>query len=135
MTIYHGRAAIAAAEKDIGRPLKPEERRACYLEGYSDMLYLDTKRIPTFGMGQTGEWIERGLSAALEHHFTRVRNRLPQFDDYPEFLRKELYQAEYRGDLGHSQKTCALIRAGHSNEFHAEATAFPPTDFCQLDAE
>jgi hypothetical protein len=109
--IYYGKQAIAAAERFLGRKMKPEERRACYLEGYSDEVYLDTKQIETFGMGQTGEWIAKGLEAALNHHELRVMNRLPDYHAYPEYLRSELFQAEYRGDLGHSPNTCRLINA------------------------
>jgi GH24 family phage-related lysozyme (muramidase) len=109
--IYHGKQAIKAAEKFLGRTMKPEERRACYLEGYSDEVYLDTKGIETFGMGQTGEWIKKGLEAALNAHEVRVLNRLQDYHTFPEYLRCELYQAEYRGDLGHSPNTCRLINA------------------------
>lgn len=119
--IYHGKQAIEQAEKFLGRPLKPEERRACYLEGYSDEVYLDTKGIETFGMGQTGEWIRKGLDAALNHHFLRVLARIPDYLYLPEYLRAELYQAEYRGDLGHSPKTCKLINA---REFELAASEF-----------
>lgn len=109
--IYHGKRAVEEAERFLGRKMKPEERRACYLEGYSDEVYLDTKGIETFGMGQTGEWIAKGLDAALNAHELRVVARLPEYYDYPEYLRCELYQAEYRGDLGHSPATVKLINA------------------------
>lgn len=108
--IYYGKQAVLAAERFLGRMLEPEERRACYLEGYADEVYLDTKKIETFGMGQTGEWIKRGLAAALEHHKQRVVNRLPDYPFYPVYLRSELFQAEWRGDLGLSPNTCNLIR-------------------------
>jgi len=107
--IYHGKQAVKAAEAFLGRALKPEERRACYLEGYSDEVYLDTKGIETFGMGQTGEWIKKGLEAALNAHEVRVLGRLQDYHTYPEYLRCELFQAEYRGDLGHSPNTVGLI--------------------------
>lgn len=109
--IYHGRKAVEKAEQHLGRPLKPEERRACCLEGFSDEIYKDTKGIDTFGMGQTGEWIHKGLDAALNHHQLRVMARIPEYLYLPEFLRCELYQAEYRGDLGHSPATVKLINA------------------------
>ncbi len=119
--IYHGKQAVAAAERFLARKLKPEERRACFLEGYSDEVYLDTKGIETFGMGQTGQWISKGLEAALNHHELRVMGRLPEYHTYPEYLRCELYQAEYRGDLGLSPATCRLINA---RSFNAAATEF-----------
>ena len=120
MTIYHGRSAVEAAERFLKRKLKPEERRACFLEGYSDEVYLDTKGIETFGMGQTGEWITKGLDAALNHHELRVMARLGEYTTYPEWLRAELYQSEYRGDLGHSPYTCRLINARKFNDASAE---------------
>lgn len=109
--IYYGKQAIAAAEAHLGFALKPEWRRACYLEGFSDMPYFDIKGIETTLMGLTGEWIHKGLEAALNHHDTRVMNRFPEYPTYNIELRKELFQAEWRGDLGHSPKACKLINA------------------------
>ncbi len=123
--IYHGRSAVEAAEKFLGRTLDPEERRACWLEGYADEAYECTKGVTTFGMGQTGEWITKGLDAALNAHKLRVMGRFPDYPTYPEYLRKELYQAEYRGDLGHSPYTCRLICA---RKFEEAAEEFLESD-------
>jgi len=119
--ILHGQRAVEAAEKELGRKLKAEYRRACFLEGYADEVYLDTKGIKTYGMGQTGEWIHKGLAATLAHHEIRAIQRLRDYTKFPEYLRAELFQAEYRGDLGLSPVTCSLI---NSRQYRAAANEF-----------
>lgn len=110
--IYHGRQAVEALEAHLKRPLTPAERRVVMLEGYADTLYQDTKGIWTLGVGQTGEWIEKGFEASFNHHEVRCLNRFPSlFHRLPEYLQIELIQAEYRGDLGHSPSTCKLINS------------------------
>lgn len=110
--ILHGKAAVRAVEAKIGAPLGYIATRVVMCEGHSTEPYYDTKGILTDGVGQTGEWIERGFLAALAHHVERVRNRLPDYDVYPEFLQAELVCSEYRGDLGLSPKTVSYMRDG-----------------------
>lgn len=108
--IYHGEAAVRATEKKLGAPLGYIARRVVLCEGYATEPYKDTKGILTDGVGQTGEWIKKGFLAALAHHIERVRNRLPDYDSYPEYLQAELVQSEYRGDLGLSPKAMSYLR-------------------------
>lgn len=110
--IHHGKAAIRHLESHLKRPLTQIERRVVWLEGYADTLYQDTKGIWTIGVGQTGEWINKGFTASFDHHVARAKKRIPQLDVYPMYLQCELIQAEYRGDLGLSPKACNLINAG-----------------------
>lgn len=124
--VWHGDHAVEMVELLEGEDLTYEKERVVRLEGYVLGTYYDTKGILTGGVGQTGKWLNRSFSDSFEHHVKRAEYRVPGLRKLPEFLRAELIQAEYRGDLGMSPKTCRYIRAGHweaaAEEFldHAE---------------
>lgn len=99
-----GNKAVAAVEKQLGRPLSYAERRVVEEEGFVPQRYTDTKGVETFGVGQTGEWIEKGFPAAFQYHLERAERLIPTLPELPEYLQAELIQAEYRGDLGGSPK-------------------------------
>lgn len=121
MTIYFGEEAVRELEKELGRHLRYEEHCVVWLEAFADEPYKDTKGIWTNRVGQTGEWLNRPFVDAFLHHEMRVKNRIPDYRGFPIFLRGELMQAEYRGDLGHSPKTCNLINA---RQFETAAVEF-----------
>lgn len=108
--ILHGLEAVKALERELDCTLSYKQRRVVMLEGYATEPYLDTKGIVTTGVGQTGQWIQRGFKAAFLHHLDRAEARFPDFSRYPEFIQGEILQAEYRGDWGHSPKTTKLIK-------------------------
>ena len=114
--VLHGADAVAAVEALVGRDLSLAERRVVEEEGYVDGEYEDSKGVRTSGVGQTGEWIEKGFEAAFTHHVDRAKERFPAWDSFPEDLQAELIVAEYRGDLGISTKTVRHINAGNWEE-------------------
>ena len=116
----HGNDAVNAVMNSLGRPLTPKEQRIVMVEGYSPTMYTDTKGIDTIGVGQTGEWLNKTFPEALAHHEDRVRNYIPQYDNFSPLLQQELLQAEYRGDLGYSENTRKLINEGKFEEAAAE---------------
>lgn len=109
--IYFGKDAVEKIEDSLRRLLTPKERRVVMLEGYADAPYLDSKKIETTGVGQTGEWLHKSFEEAFAHHEARVIQRLPGYRSFPDYLQCELMQAEYRGDLGISPAACKLINA------------------------
>lgn len=117
--VYHGAQAVQKVSENLGRPLTLAEQRVVEEEGYDALPYYDTKGILTQGVGQTGEWIEKGFEAAFEHHVDRAINRIPNFNELPEYLQAELVQAEYRGDLGQSPKFVDLF----NQEFYNTASS------------
>ena len=119
--ILHGRQAVDAVEQREGRTLSYSERRTVMVEGYATEICPDTKNIPTNGVGQTGRWLHSTFKEAFQHHVERVKQRLPDFDEYPEYLQGELMQAEYRGDLGLSPKAMGYLKDGR---YHAAAIEF-----------
>jgi endonuclease YncB( thermonuclease family)/GH24 family phage-related lysozyme (muramidase) len=110
--VYYGSDAISKVSENLGRPLTFAEQRVVEEEGYVATPYTDTKGITTQGVGQTGEWIEKGFEAAFQHHVERAKGRVPTFDSLPENLQAELVQSEYRGDLGGSPNFLRLLNAG-----------------------
>jgi|TARA_R110000744_G_scaffold44007_1_gene98310 LysM repeat protein len=118
-TLY-GKDAIKAVEKLENRKLSYAEKRVVVEEGFSPVAYLDTKGIKTFGVGQTGEWIDKGFKASFEHHVKRATKKVPKLKQLPVELQAELIQAEYRGDLGESKDAVALINEGKFKEASKE---------------
>jgi hypothetical protein len=112
--VLYGKDAIARVEKEMGRDLNRFEKRVTVEEGYVDEPYWDTADPPviTQGVGQTGKWIERGFEAAFKHHVDRARKKAPKWDTYPDYLKEELIQSEYRGDLGQSPTAMSHFRGG-----------------------
>ncbi len=118
--VYYGNDAINVVSENIGRPLSLAEQRVVQEEGYVATPYLDTKGILTQGVGQTGEWIEKGFEASFNHHVERAMSRVDQFEEYPEEVQAELIQAEYRGDLGGSPKFLSYLNDGDYNQASLE---------------
>jgi GH24 family phage-related lysozyme (muramidase) len=112
----HGNKAVKAVEEQLGRPLTYGERRVVEEEGFVPEVYLDTKGVKTYGVGQTGEWIEKGFPAAYQDHVRRAEGYIPNLTELPEYLQAELIQAEYRGDLGGSPKFRKLFKKGKFEE-------------------
>jgi len=112
MTIFHGKAACDALEAAEGIELSEMERRVVMLEGYATEPYKCTAGVLTNGCGQTGEWISRPFRDSFLHHVERAKARFPDWRLFPSYLKTELVQAEYRGDLGLSKKACEHLRNG-----------------------
>lgn len=108
----HGMDAVNAVQQREGRALSPQEQRVVMLEGFVPQVYKDTKGIETFGVGQTGKWINKSFGDSFKHHEDRARKSIPSYDKLPPFLQAELVQAEYRGDLGSSPTFRKLFNSG-----------------------
>lgn len=119
--ILHGQAAVDALEASEGILLTEMERRTVLCEGWATEPYHCTAGVLTSGCGQTGHWIDKPFRDAFNHHADRAAARFPEWRSFPSYLKTELIQIEYRGDLGSSKKTCELIRA---RKWEAAATEF-----------
>jgi hypothetical protein len=109
--IYRGQAAIDALEASEHILLTELERRTVWCEGYSTEEYLCDNGVTTSGCGQTGHWIGKPFRECFNYHADRAAARFPDWRLFGTWLKAELIQAEYRGDLGASKRTCELIRA------------------------
>ena len=81
--VLHGDEAVAAIEKLEGRKLSPREVRTVHLEGFVPDVYLDSKGIPTYGVGQTGEWMKKSFGESFKHHEDLTRGMIPSYDKLP----------------------------------------------------
>ena len=120
--IFYGKDAIREVEKKEGRKLSYAERRVVEEEGYVPALYKDNKGITTFGVGQTGKYIDKSFDETFQDHVKRAKKRIKNFDTLPEEMQAELVQAEYRGDLGQSPKFVRLFNEGKFTEAAKEFT-------------
>ena len=119
--VLRGDQAVQLVEVLEGRPLNEKEKRVVREEGFATAAYYDNKRIPTFGVGQTGEYIKKGFKASFDAHEAMTRRMIPSYDSLPEYLQAELVQSTYRGDLGFSKTTRKLFNQG---KYEAAAKEF-----------
>ena len=117
--VYYGKGAIKQVEKDEGK-LTDIQQHLVTLEGYVRGEYKDTKGIVTRGVGQTGKFADMTFKQSFEAHVKRTKSRIRNFDALPDFVKQELIQAEYRGDLALSPKFRGLFNAGNYQEAAAE---------------
>lgn len=121
-TLY-GQKAIDAVEALEG-PLSPEQREIVIEEGYVPAVYLDTKGIPTYGVGQTGDYMHKGFKESFAAHEDKVREEIDDYDNLPSYMKAALNSAAYRGDLvsksGNSLEWTKLFNQGKYQEAAAE---------------
>ena len=132
--ILHGKAAIAAVEKVEGK-LTPIQRHLVSLEGYAppgvnyddltgaiitDLNTSSVKGVSTGGVGQTGLHKGEPFKKVFAIFEEQVRNTIPGYDSLPLYLRKELVQSAYRGDLGLSPLTVELFNKGSFSDASKE---------------
>lgn len=110
-TTYHGEDAIQKVAEREGE-LNAKQRRIVELEGFVDGEYEDHKGIKTFGVGQTGEFMNMSFKESFDFMENQTRRLLSGYDAYPDYLQAELVQAAYRGDLQQSRKFRSLLNAG-----------------------
>lgn len=110
--VYHGSKAILEVERLEQRKLSPIECRIVEEEGFVPEIYKDTKGVLTYGVGQTGKYIQLGFKAAFQAHVEKTKKMVKGYETFPEYLQEELVQCCYRGDLGMSPKTVKLINQG-----------------------
>jgi hypothetical protein len=117
---YFGKEAVVRAAEFYGVPLAevtPEARLIIEEEGFAKETYLDTKLIPTQGVGLTGELIGKDFfKDALPIYLNRARAVTPEYDELPRDKRLAILSAVYRGDLSPKHRTAELMREGKWKE-------------------
>jgi len=103
---YYSDDAIDEVEKEFGT-LNELQKEVVRKEGYRPDWYLDTKGIPTVGVGQTGPLGAVTPIEAINQKINEVRNISRVFDTVPLDTQKALLDAHYRGD------TQGLSRSGN----------------------
>jgi GH24 family phage-related lysozyme (muramidase) len=110
--VYYGKDAIREVEKKEGRKLSYAERRVVEEEGYVPNKYKDTKGIVTYGVGQTGKYMDMSFDDTYKAHVDEARRLIPNLDTLPEKVQAEIIQATYRGDVGGSPTFRKLLNEG-----------------------
>lgn len=108
----HGDAAVKEIEKLEGE-LTPHQKRVAKLEGFVPQPYLDSKGVLTYGVGQTGEFIDKPFKEVFEDHKNRVRNKVNNFDKLPSRVQRELIQADFRGDVAPDHNWLSELNKGN----------------------
>lgn len=114
--VLRGQDAIDKVSEMEGRELTLPEKVVIEEEGFVDGIYLDTKGVPTYGVGQTGKYIDMSFSESFKDHEDDARKYIPDYDDLNEEAKAAIMSAAYRGDLQQSPKFRKLFNAGKYEE-------------------
>lgn len=110
--VLYGADAIKRVEELEGRELSLPERLVVEEEGFVNAPYKDTKGITTYGVGQTGKWINKSFGEAFKAHEKEAKKLIPSYDSLPEEAKAAVMSAAYRGDLQQSPKFRKLFNEG-----------------------
>jgi len=101
--IFYGADAVAKVKAVEGN-IPPEAERIIELEGFVDVPYLDHKGIVTVGVGQTGDFMRKSFMETFREKEEDVAEIIDNYETFPSYLKAELVQAMYRGDIkkGHN---------------------------------
>jgi len=96
-----GKAAVKEVEERYNVKLSAPQKRIVELEGFVPGFYMDDAKEPvlTYGVGQTGEYINSGFVAAYEEHQMRAEKTFGPLSQFSEKLQGELMSLVYRGDF------------------------------------
>ena len=118
--MHFGEKAVEAIEKREGA-LSLTERRVAEEEGFFNGYYLDSKKVLTFGVGQTREFMDKTFKESVAAKTNVLKAKITSFDSIPEPLQAELVQSAYRGGLTGSPTALKLI---NKRQYQAAAKAF-----------
>ena len=96
-----GKDAIREVENRYGVKLTAPQKRIVELEGFVPGFYMDDAKNPvlTYGVGQTGEYIDKGFVAAYDEHQARAEQSFGPLAQFSDKLQGELMSLVYRGDF------------------------------------
>lgn len=117
MSRFYGTDAVKAAAQHFGfrGPIDPVVQLVIEEEGFVPAVYEDDVGVKTFGVGQTGEYMDKNFFTEVFPEKEReLKAKLKNYDDLPVEVRAAAMSAHYRGDLG--PKTVKLLNAGKFKE-------------------
>lgn len=109
---YYGKDAVKKYEEMSGTTLNKAQKRIVELEGFVNGYYKDHKGILTYGVGQTGEYIQKGFQAAFEDKRDFVENIFGPSGIIGEEMSTELIQLAFRGDIKTSHLWVKMFNEG-----------------------
>lgn len=113
---YFGGDKAVEKAREIYGDLTPQQEYIVRHEGFVDGVYLDQAGVPTYGIGQTGEYIGKGFGAAFAEKEAKAKSLFPKYDEYPMEMQREIMSGVYRGDLSGSPNTIKLFNSGKYKE-------------------
>ncbi|MCS5551280.1 MAG: hypothetical protein NZ811_07170 [Gammaproteobacteria bacterium] len=105
-----GKDAISHVEELYNIKLNPAQKRIVGVEGFVDGYYKNSDGVLTYGIGQTGEHIQKGFLSAFEAHQDKVENIFGPIGMMSEAVSSELIQLMYRGDVKKSHKWVDMFK-------------------------
>ncbi len=130
---YKGRKAIAEVEKREDIKLTDKEKHIVKLEGFVDRKYYDKKKVVTYGVGQTGEFMNKTVRESIQQHEKELAVVLPKYSSLHETVQKHLLASYYRGMIQLSPRFQKLFNTGKFTE--AADEFLRADDYLDKDAE
>lgn len=109
---YYGKKAVSKYEELYKVKLTKPQRRITEIEGFVNGYYKDHKGILTYGVGQTGEYIQKGFIKGFEEKQSKVEDIFGNVERLGEDLSSELIQLVYRGDVKASHEWVSKFNTG-----------------------
>jgi len=109
---YYGKDAVKKYEEMSGTKLNNAQKRIVEIEGFVNGYYKDHKGILTYGVGQTGEYIQKGFQAAFEDKRDFVENIFGPSGVVGEKMSTELIQLAFRGDIKPGYRWVKMFNEG-----------------------
>ena len=113
---YHGREAVRKVREVYGDAITPLMVPIILAEGYSEGRYLDTKGIPTYGVGQTARYSHLPFPEVFNAKLQQLTSVVKDYDHLPRRVQEALILAHYRGDWFGSPQTARLFSLGKYEE-------------------
>jgi hypothetical protein len=117
---YYGKKAVSHFEGLYNIKLTKPQKRIVEVEGFVNGYYKDHKGILTYGVGQTGEHIQKGFFSAFEDRQDKVEDIFGPVGMMSEDVSSELTQLMYRGDIKKSHKWVGMFKEGRYKDASVE---------------
>ena len=110
--IYYGKEAVQRVKEIYGSQITDSMVPIIMEEGFADGMYLDTKGIPTYGVGQTARYTSLPFPEVFDRKLKQLKNVVRDYDSLPNNVKDALMIAHYRGDWFNSPQTARLFSLG-----------------------
>lgn len=110
--VYHGKEAVQRVRSIYGNQITDAMVPLIMEEGFSEGRYLDTKGIPTYGVGQTARYSNIPFPEVFNQKLQQLKNVVKDYDQLPTNVQDALIIAHYRGDWFNSPQTARLFSLG-----------------------
>lgn len=121
---YYGDRAVSRV-RDLEGELSKAQEMVIFEEGFIDGKYKDTKGNVTYGVGQTGAYMDKSFKESYYEHEKRAEMLFKNFNDNKENIKGALMSAVYRGDAKSSYK---WVKHFNNGDYKKAADEFIDSD-------